>query len=81
MKLVIISDTHGAHEQLTLPEGDILIHCGDHSAGRGSPLETFDFEEWFRSQDYKYKMYIAGNHDQFAGRHPSDHGGTYYLCG
>ncbi len=29
MKIVIISDTHGWHDDVVLPEGEVLIHCGD----------------------------------------------------
>ncbi len=29
MKLIAISDTHGFHRSLEIPEGDILIHAGD----------------------------------------------------
>ncbi len=27
--LVLISDTHRQHREITVPEGDILIHAGD----------------------------------------------------
>lgn len=56
MRLVCISDTHGQHEQLKLPDGDVLIHAGDS-------LAYFDFYSWFHDLDYKYKIFIAGNHD------------------
>lgn len=29
VKIVIISDTHGHHSKLDIPEADLLIHCGD----------------------------------------------------
>ena len=64
MKLVAISDTHGYHDQLVLPAGDILIHAGDVSA-RGSEKEVKYFLDWFEAQDFKYKIFIAGNHDFF----------------
>lgn len=35
MKFVAISDTHGKHDQLTLPPGDLLIHSGDISMKGG----------------------------------------------
>jgi len=28
-KIVFISDTHGLHGQMQVPEGDILVHAGD----------------------------------------------------
>jgi predicted phosphodiesterase len=38
MKIICISDTHGQHQNLKLPEGDMIIHAGDVS-GRGKPDE------------------------------------------
>lgn len=64
MKVIAISDTHGYHDQLSLPSGDVLIHAGDVSS-RGSEVEIKDFLRWFSSQDYEYKIFIAGNHDFF----------------
>lgn len=64
MKLVIISDTHNKHDQLTLPDGDVLIHCGD-ATGRGSIAETGKFFQWLEKLPYKHKIFIAGNHDFF----------------
>lgn len=71
MKLVIISDTHGMHEKIgsgkwgappPLPEGDLLIHCGDLSENQ---QEARNFLSWFEDLDYKYKIFIAGNHDRW----------------
>jgi len=64
MKIVLISDTHGRHQQLQLPEGDMIIHAGDVSS-RGTPSEIERFIEWYESLDYQYKIFIAGNHDFF----------------
>jgi predicted phosphodiesterase len=62
MKLILISDTHNRHREVSIPEGDILIHSGDFS-GRGNPYEVEDFLDWFSSQPHTYKIFIAGNHD------------------
>ena len=67
MKIVTISDTHGYHDQLCLPSGDMLIHAGDVSS-RGSEREVLNFLNWFSDQDFKYKIFIAGNHDFFFER-------------
>lgn len=64
MKFIAISDTHGQHDKLSLPEGDIVIHAGDIS-GRGTEQQVRDFLEWFSSLDHRYKIFIAGNHDFF----------------
>ena len=62
MKIVAISDTHGKHRNLVLPEGDILIHAGDVSS-MGKESEIKDFLNWFSNTDFTYKIMIAGNHD------------------
>ena len=64
MKIVAISDTHGKHHQISLPEADMIIHAGDVSS-RGSEVEVNNFLKWYASLDYKYKIFIAGNHDFF----------------
>lgn len=63
MKLVCISDTHGLHDQATLPHGDILIHAGDVT-DHGELHETQGFLDWFSSVgSFKHRVMIAGNHD------------------
>jgi Icc-related predicted phosphoesterase len=62
VKIVAISDTHGKHQNLVLPEGDILIHAGDVSS-MGKESEIKDFFNWFSKTDFTYKILIAGNHD------------------
>ena len=64
MKFVAISDTHGKHQKLSLPEGDVLIHAGDFSS-MGKEYEIKDFLDWFSKTDFTYKILIAGNHDFF----------------
>lgn len=79
MRLVIISDTHGSHEKLELPEGDVLIHCGDFSLGEGTPMATYDFGRWLESRDFKHKVCIAGNHDRWAAADFFNYPGVHYL--
>lgn len=63
MKLCIISDTHGKHKQLTLPDADVIIHCGDMTP-MGREHEVHNFMKWFSGlEQYKYRICIAGNHD------------------
>ncbi len=62
MKALAISDTHGLHHQLNLPETDLIIHAGDFTK-RGTRDEVEDFMSWFSKQDATYKILIAGNHD------------------
>lgn len=62
MKVVCIGDTHGLHNQVDVPDGDVLIIAGDiTSVGK---LEQFqDFCDWLKNQHHQYKIVIAGNHD------------------
>lgn len=62
MKIVIISDTHEQHLKVNVPNGDLLIHCGDWT-NRGDEFATQRFLDWFSAQPYKYKCFIAGNHE------------------
>ena len=64
MKILFLSDTHGQHRKLkNLPEADILIHGGDITHN-GTEEEVVDFVDWLDSLTYKYKIFIAGNHDE-----------------
>jgi Icc-related predicted phosphoesterase len=61
----------GLENKLGLPDSDIIIHCGDIT-GRGTEHTTRDFLEWFNDLDqYKYKIFIAGNHDIIFEQSPS----------
>jgi Icc-related predicted phosphoesterase len=62
MKVIVISDTHGLHHELDIPEGDLLLHAGDISL-RGKWEEVKDFLDWFSAQPHPHKVFIAGNHD------------------
>ncbi len=63
MKILHLSDTHSQHNRLVnLPFADIIIHSGDFSFS-GTEAEFFDFIGWFACLPYKYKIFIAGNHD------------------
>jgi hypothetical protein len=62
MRLVIVSDTHEKHSKLSIPDGDILIHCGDWT-NQGNTNKMKDFLSWFSSQPHNHKIFIAGNHE------------------
>ena len=70
MKITFISDTHTKHKQLDLPGGDLLIHSGDIMNSGYSKSDIHTFCEWFEAQDYKHKIFIAGNHDRMFENHP-----------
>lgn len=66
MKFCVISDTHSLQKYIApriLDPADCIIHAGDVS-NRGRKNEVLDFMAWFSSlTQYKYKIFIAGNHD------------------
>ena len=67
MKIWHISDTHGFHQLLQIPEGiDMVIHSGDCSNLRDpytNEHEVRRFIDGFGSLDIKHKIFVAGNHD------------------
>lgn len=72
MKIVLTSDTHNQHEALSgwLPEADLLIHSGDLSL-HGTLEEVNLFFNWFiRLDQFKYKIFIGGNHDFILEKRP-----------
>ena len=69
LKVVCISDTHGAHRQASLPDGDLLIHAGDISNGYLDEVE--DFLQWFDQLPFTYKVFIGGNMDFPLAQHPT----------
>ncbi len=62
VRLVIISDTHDQLNQIVVPAGDILIHCGDFSRN-GSVEELERFNRQFAQLPHQFKLLVAGNHD------------------
>lgn len=69
MRIVCISDTHARHDELELPEGDILVHAGDFTR-RGALADIEAFDRWLASQPHRHKVVIAGNHDFAFERQP-----------
>ena len=67
MKIWHISDSHGFHKQLQIPEGiDLVIHTGDCSNYKDpyqNEWEVKDFLMWYEQVDIPNKIYIPGNHD------------------
>jgi len=63
VRVVAASDIHGFADQLSLPDGDILILAGDYS-GSGSELRAF--LRWLKRQAGRYQdvALIPGNHDE-----------------
>jgi len=66
IRIWFLSDTHGMHGYLKIPEVDMVIYGGDATNYR-EPVpnyqEMLNFIEWYKNLDIKYKILIAGNHD------------------
>lgn len=69
--IVFIADTHGMHEQVVLPDGDILVHAGDLSM-HGELDDVDRFSEWLQGLPHRHKIVIAGNHDFCFERRPEE---------
>lgn len=71
MKICFISDTHNKHKVFSMPDADIVIHSGDITS-MGHEHEIKAFLKWFsRLEQYKHKIFIAGNHDWLFERNGS----------
>ena len=62
MRLVLISDTHSLHGDLVIPDGDMLIHCGDYS-NHGAFGDLLAFNKWLGKLPHEHKLVVSGNHD------------------
>lgn len=69
MRLVCISDTHGRHDSLQLPEGDVLVHAGDF-CGIGDAHDVRRFSDWLHAQPFSHRVVVAGNHDSLFESEP-----------
>ena len=71
LTLVLLSDTHGKHDTLVVPAGDILVHAGDLTDA-GSLEELEDVNAYFARLPHRHKLVIAGNHDFCFEREPEE---------
>ena len=82
MHILHLSDTHSKHRLLqNLQCADVIVHSGDVSFA-GSEDEIIDFIEWFIALPHKYKIFIAGNHDDclFGANIDGLPENIFYLC-
>jgi Icc-related predicted phosphoesterase len=68
MKTVFLSDTH--NYEVAVPEGDLVIHCGD-ATNQGTIREVTLFAEWFGGLPHRNKIFVAGNHDFLFENNPT----------
>lgn len=62
MRIVCLSDTHGRHRRVDVPDGDVLVFAGDLTA-HGKLAEVREFDDWLGGLPHRHKVVIAGNHD------------------
>lgn len=62
LKICCISDTHGLHEKIKMPDCDMIIHAGDFTLWGALP-EVTSFIDWYACQEAKYKILTCGNHE------------------
>lgn len=72
VRIVCVSDTHGLHRKLTIPEADILVHAGDFMVHGWSVYEIADFNDWLGSQPVRHQIVVAGNHDHLFEATPDE---------
>lgn len=71
MKIICISDTHGLHGQVEIPECDLLIHAGDATMS-GTKGAFASCVSWLEEQPAKEIALIAGNHDFCCQERPDE---------
>ena len=62
-----ISDTHGVHDQLVIPDGDVLIHSGDFFSWdkcRGFDEDAKILDEFFAKQPHEHKVNCCNDYEQ-----------------
>jgi len=79
-RIVFISDTHGKHELVDVPAGDVLCHTGDILVGWQNRLFGYSrarqtlrsFDNWLSRQPHAHKVVVGGNHDAPLEEHVLD---------
>lgn len=77
MVLVLISDTHQLQNELDVPRGDILIHCGDWTMLSQSLAEIENVNAWLGGLPHRHKILVPGNHDSYLEADPGRRKLTY----
>ncbi|CAF3912366.1 unnamed protein product [Adineta steineri] len=76
VSIVVVSDTHKNHEKLSIPDGDIFLHCGDFTnrhdwlnlSADQIPQSVIDFNQWLGKLSHPHKLVICGNHELGFGK-------------
>lgn len=71
MRIVAMSDTHMRHDDLVVPDGDVLVHAGDMTR-TGSLDQLAACTDFLRQCPHRHKIVIAGNHERCLEKHPHE---------
>ena len=64
ISISVVADTHGMHRGVSIPDCDVLIHCGDFCSFQQDDLQTLqDVDAWFGEVNADHVICIGGNHD------------------
>jgi len=65
IRIICLSDTHTLHNSIVVPDGDVLVYCGDMGfSDWGSNLSVLnDFNKFLEKLPHRQKFLVAGNHD------------------
>lgn len=69
--IVCVSDTHGRHGNVVVPDGDVLVHAGDLTYDGGFD-DVSRFDDWLATLPHRYKVVVCGNHDWCFQRSPAE---------
>lgn len=62
MRIAAFADSHQFHDELVVPDADVLVCAGDVCRG-GEREELENFLGWFERLPHRHKIFVAGNHD------------------
>ena len=62
LRFVCMSDTHNKIHRLTIPNGDVFIHCGDAVNYRSSARDLLIFNDFVGTLPHRHKIFVSGNH-------------------
>ncbi|GBG28936.1 Metallophosphoesterase MPPED2 [Hondaea fermentalgiana] len=75
VSVVCLGDTHGRHEEISVPDADILVYTGD-AVDPHDDTKVRDqlrgFNAWLGTLKHKHKIFVAGNHDAERDIHLED---------
>jgi len=80
MRIVVISDTHQKHDQISVPDGDVFVFAGDMTDFNRSRQHYVKFNEWLGTLPHTHKFIICGNHDELFQRQPEVARGYMTNC-